>query len=209
MESSPDPLADAASAAPAAGPDDTAARRRQTLRQRMIALRRALPAERIAGWSADIVAHLCACFPRPPGACIAFCWPVHNEPDIRAALAAWRAAGAVAALPVVNAPDQPLAFRPWFPETPLYFDRYGIPTPAEGPWVVPDVLILPLNAFDAQGYRLGYGGGFFDRTLAHLRPRPLAIGVGFEINRVASIAPEAHDQRLDWIFTEAGGMRPV
>mgnify|MGYP001407156688 CR=1 FL=1 len=127
----------------------------------------------------------------------------------REALAAWRAAGAVAALPVVNAPDQPLAFRPWFPETPLYFDRYGIPTPAEGPWVVPDVLILPLNAFDAQGYRLGYGGGFFDRTLAHLRPRPLAIGVGFEINRVASIAPEAHDQRLDWIFTEAGGMRPV
>jgi 5,10-methenyltetrahydrofolate synthetase len=205
MESLPDPLA----GVPFAGPDDTAAARRQALRQAMIARRRALPAERIAADSARIVAHLLARFPRPPGACIAFCWPVHNEPDMRAALAAWRAAGAVAALPVVNAPEQPLAFRPWFPETPLCFDRYGIPTPAEGPWVVPDVLLLPLNAFDPQGYRLGYGGGFFDRTLAHLRPRPLAIGVGFEINRVASIAPEAHDQRLDWIFTEAGGTRPV
>ena len=67
-----------------------------------------------------------------------------------------------------------------------------------------DLLLLPLNAFDGAGYRLGYGGGFFDRTLATLKPRPVAVGVGFEINRVDSIEPEARDERLDWIVTEAG-----
>ena len=67
---------------------------------------------------------------------------------------------------------------------------------------------MPLNGFDADGYRLGYGGGFFDRTLAALTPRPLAIGVGFECNRLPSIRPQPHDQRLDWLVTEAGAFRP-
>ena len=66
---------------------------------------------------------------------------------------------------------------------------------------------MPLNGFDAAGYRLGYGGGYFDRTLAALSPRPLAVGVGFEVNRLPSIRPESHDQRLDWIVTEAGAFR--
>ena len=78
-----------------------------------------------------------------------------------------------------------------------------------GAWLVPDLILLPLNGFDAAGYRLGYGGGYFDRTLAALLPRPLAIGVGFEINRLDSIRPESHDQRLDWIVTEAGAFRAV
>jgi 5-formyltetrahydrofolate cyclo-ligase len=78
-----------------------------------------------------------------------------------------------------------------------------------GAWLMPDLILLPLNGFDAAGYRLGYGGGYFDRTLAALSPRPLAVGVGFEINRLDSIQPESHDQRLDWIVTEAGAFRPV
>ncbi len=85
-------------------------------------------------------------------------------------------------------------------------DRYGIPTPAAGDFLQPQALLIPLVAFDAAGYRLGYGGGFFDRTLASLHPRPLAIGVGFELNRVETIHPEAHDARLDAIVTEAGVM---
>lgn len=87
-------------------------------------------------------------------------------------------------------------------------DRFGIPVPAYGDFVVPDVLLLPLNAFDDAGYRLGYGGGYFDRTLASIVPRPLAIGVGFTIGRVASIAPQPHDQRLDLIVTEDGVLQP-
>ena len=70
-----------------------------------------------------------------------------------------------------------------------------------------ELILLPLNGFDAAGYRLGYGGGFFDRTLAALTPRPVAVGVGFEINRLDSIRPESHDQRLDWLVTENGALR--
>ena len=114
-----------------------------------------------------------------------------------------------AALPVVIAEHEALRFREWTPETPLAADRYGIPTPSAGDWLIPDLILLPLNGFDAAGYRLGYGGGYFDRTLAALSPRPLAVGVGFEINRVASIRPQPHDQRLDWIVTENGAFRPA
>jgi 5,10-methenyltetrahydrofolate synthetase len=71
------------------------------------------------------------------------------------------------------------------------------------------MILLPLNGFDPAGYRLGYGGGYFDRTLAALSPRPLTIGIGFELNRIASIRPQAHDLALDWIVTENGVFRPV
>ncbi|MBS1198606.1 MAG: 5-formyltetrahydrofolate cyclo-ligase [Proteobacteria bacterium] len=83
-------------------------------------------------------------------------------------------------------------------------DLHGIPTSGAGDWLTPEVLLLPLNAFDAAGYRLGYGGGYFDRTLAKLAPQPLCIGIGFEINRVDNIRPQAHDHKMDCIVTENG-----
>ena len=86
-------------------------------------------------------------------------------------------------------------------------DRYGIETPAEGEFIVPQALLIPVNAFDAAGYRIGYGGGFFDRTLATTQPKPLSIGVGFELARVDSIRPEAYDMPLDAVVTEAGVFR--
>ena len=173
----------------------------------MVARRAALSASEHDALSARIVAHLLAALPAPLVA--AFCWPIKHEPDVRALLAAWAVAGVRAALPVVVAEGQALAFREWTPETQLDPDRYGIPTPSTGEWLTPDLILLPLNGFDAAGYRLGYGGGYFDRTLAALAPRPLAVGVGFEINRLDSIRPEAHDQRLDWIVTEDGAFKPI
>jgi 5,10-methenyltetrahydrofolate synthetase len=183
--------------------DNTAIRR--AMRQEMRARRAGLSAAAHAGLSAQIVTHLRAALPAPKIA--GFCWPINNEPDLRALLEAWARQGTRAALPVVIAAATPLAFRLWTPDTPLIADRYGIPTPVAGEFVRPDLLLLPLNAFDRQGYRLGYGGGFFDRTLAALSPRPLAVGVGFEINRVECIHPEKHDQRLDWIVTENGAIK--
>ena len=185
--------------------DNTAWRR--GLRREMVARRAALSVAEHDALSARIVAHALAALPAPVVA--AFCWPIKHEPDVRGLLAAWARAGVRTALPVVVAEGQPLAFREWTPETPLAPDRYGIPTPTAGAWLTPDLILLPLNGFDAAGYRLGYGGGYFDRTLAALAPRPLAVGVGFEINRIDSIRPEAHDQRLDWIVTENGAFRPV
>lgn len=188
-----------------ANEDNTAWRR--ALRREMVARRAALGDSAHGELSTRIVAHLRATLPAP--GVVAFCWPIKHEPDVRAIVDLWAAAGCRASLPVVVADDAALAFREWSTETPLEADRYGIPTPVTGAWLIPDLILLPLNGFDAAGYRLGYGGGYFDRTLAALSPRPLAVGVGFEINRLESIRPESHDQRLDWIVTEAGAFRPV
>lgn len=187
------------------GEDNTAWR--QQTRREMLARRTGLSAGEYAERSARIVEHLISTLATPQIA--AFCWPIKHEPDVRAALARWGELGAQAALPVVVAEAAPLAFRLWLPETVLEADRYGIPCPRAGDFVTPDLILLPLNGFDAAGYRIGYGGGYFDRTLATLAPRPLAVGVGFEINRLDDIRPQAHDQRLDWIVTEAGAFRPV
>lgn len=178
---------------------------RRALRRDMVARRAVLGEAAHDGLSARIAEHLLAALPVPR--IVAFCWPIKHEPDVRAVVGRWAALGAKAALPVVVAADAPLAFRLWTDETPLEPDRYGIPTPVAGDFVQPDLILLPLNGFDAAGYRLGYGGGYFDRTLAALSPRPLAVGVGFEINRLDSIRPESHDQRLDWIVTEAGSFK--
>ncbi len=172
----------------------------------MVARRAALPPERYRALCAALGEHLAA-LPHEALAVVAFCWPIRNEPDLAPTLARWRQRGSVTALPVVVAADAPLAFRRWQPGEALAEDRYGIPTPLAGPFLVPSAILLPLNAFDAAGFRLGYGGGYFDRSLAALAPRPLAVGVGFEINRVASIHPQPHDQRLDWIVTEAGAWK--
>jgi 5,10-methenyltetrahydrofolate synthetase len=173
----------------------------------MASRRAALAGAEHEALSARIVAHALATLPKPRVA--AFCWPIKHEPDVRPLLASWRSADVRAALPVVVAESEALRFREWSPDSRLEADRYGIPTPSTGEWLTPDLILLPLNGFDGAGYRLGYGGGYFDRTLAALVPRPLAVGVGFEINRVASIRPEAHDQRLDWIITENGAFRPT
>jgi 5,10-methenyltetrahydrofolate synthetase len=140
--------------------------------------------------------------PRLPS--IAFCAAIKNEFDARPVIARLLQHGWQAAMPVVIAPDTAMIFRAWQPDTPMTQDCYGIPIPATGRQVLPDIVLLPLVAFDAAGYRLGYGGGFFDRTLAAQVPRPLAIGVGFELARVPSILPQAHDEPLDAIITEAG-----
>ena len=181
------------------------------MRERLIALRRAQPEAQIAAWSARIQEHLATAFPQLAGLRVGFCWPIQNEPDLRPLLAQWRATGQpgfAALLPVVVAPATPLAFRAWDDRTPLAEDRYGIPYPPEGEFVRPEALLIPVNAFDAAGFRLGYGGGFFDRTLAALTPRPLTIGIGFELARVESIVPAAHDVALDAVVTEAGVFRP-
>lgn len=180
---------------------------RRALRREMQMRRAGLSADAHAARSAQIVEHLLRLL--TPPAIAGFCWPIKHEPDVRQVLEHWARSGSLAALPVVITEASPLAFRPWSSETRLEEDRYGIPTPVDGEFVLPDLLLLPLNGFDAAGYRLGYGGGYFDRTLAALSPRPLAVGVGFEINRLDSIRPEVYDQRLDWIVTEAGAFKPV
>jgi 5,10-methenyltetrahydrofolate synthetase len=183
---------------------------RRLLRRSLIEQRRALPAAECARLSACLCQHLRKRFPQLAVLRVAFCWPMHNEADVRPLIEEWLNKGNqgfAALLPVVLEKNAALAFRPWRLGAPLLADRYGIPTPSSGDFVTPDALLLPVNAFDAAGYRLGYGGGYFDRTLAALNlagQHPLVIGTGFELARVSSIRPEPHDLPLDAIVTEQG-----
>lgn len=183
---------------------------RRALRKRLVERRLALSAGDCERLSGAICAHLRKSFPQLAGMRVGFCWSVKNEPDLRPLMQSWIESGNdgfTALLPVVVDAGAALAFREWTPESRLEADRYGIPTPVEGDFLVPEVLLIPVNAFDAAGYRIGYGGGFFDRTLAALQPVPLSIGVGYELSRVDSIFPQAHDRRLDAMVSEAGVFR--
>lgn len=177
---------------------------RAALRRRLIAARRALGAGERERLSAAIRDRLAARFPPGRFAVVGGYWPIRGEADPVPYLEAVLAAGGVAALPVAAATPAPLAFRRWTPGAAMETDAVGIPHPADGPEVTPEALIVPLVGFDAAGHRLGYGAGYYDRTLAAMRPRPFAIGIGFELGRLASVAPELHDEPLDAIVTEAG-----
>jgi len=184
---------------------------RCALRKALIGRRCGLSAEDCVRFSSRICTLLQAAFPEFSGMRVAFCWPFKQEPDLRPLVESWLRAGKkgfTALLPVVIDEHRALAFRAWSPGTVMLADRYGIPVPATGEFLIPEVVLIPVNGFDAAGYRIGYGGGYFDRTLASVSPRPLAVGVGFELARLDSICPEPHDQRLDVMVTEAGVFRP-
>lgn len=123
---------------------------------------------------------------------------MRTEIDPTAAMAAH--AGPVG-VPVILGPGQPLKFREWSPGCAMVPGEFGAAIPAEGAWIEPEVLIVPLLAFDARGFRLGYGGGFYDRTLAAMASKPLVIGIGYELQRIATIHPQPHDIPMDRVVT--------
>ena len=188
--------------------DDAARDARNVLRDRFLAVREAIAAGEHARLSRRIEHHLDALLAQLDIATLGFCWPFRGEFDARPLVVRTLATGRRAALPVVLGRDAPLAFRQWTPQSDMIEDRYGIHIPAAGDTLQPDAILLPVIAFDDAGYRLGYGGGYFDRTLAALQPRPLAIGVGFACLRIDSIHPQPHDQPMDYMVTEAGASQP-
>lgn len=179
---------------------------RKHLRQTAIAAREALDMHTRARSDTAIERALDTLLVRLAPRVLGFCWPHRGEADLRVMVGHWLRAHPHrrAALPVVVAPGSPMTFRAWTPDSEMLPDRHGIPTPVEGEILVPDVLLVPLNAFDRAGYRLGYGGGYFDRTLAQIKPTPTTVGVGYEVGRVDTTHPQPHDLPMDWIATEAG-----
>lgn len=140
------------------------------------------------------------------GSAIALFAPFRDEIDTAPLAGALRDAGAVLALPVIIAGDQPLLFRQWDKDAPLVpTGAFRIPEPGpEAPVLIPDVLLVPLAAFDRRGFRIGYGAGFYDRTLALLRAqRPVrAIGFAFACQEVDEVPVETHDEPVDMMVTE-------
>ena len=181
--------------------DDAGAAWRREARARLIEARLAVPAEERAR-VADEVAETLQRVVRPePGMTIGVYWPFRGELDLRGWMAAAHGAGARVALPVVVEKAAPLEFRAWSPGCAMTRGVWNIPVPADVTPVAPDVVVAPLVGFDAGGFRLGYGGGFYDRTLAAMIPRPLVVGVGMEIAAMPTIRPQPYDIPMDVIVT--------
>ncbi len=175
---------------------------RADLRARLLAARAVL-ADRQARERA-LAARVARWLRTMPVARLAFFWPVRGEPDLTAVVGEWLAenAGRTAALPVVA--GDVLEFAAWTPRTPMQPGAYGIPVPASRERVVPQLLLIPCVGIDDKRYRLGYGGGFYDRSAAAFAVRPVLVGVGFDCGRIASIDPQPHDVHLDLAITESG-----
>jgi len=159
-----------------------------------------------------LAANFFARFSYPESVDVAGYWPVGEEADVCPLLTALDQRGHRVGLPRVVGPDAPLRFLRWRPGDTLVPGYSAIPEPAaDAEEVAPTVLLLPLLAFDASGRRLGYGGGFYDRTLAALRARSAieAIGIAYAEQEVDSLPAADHDERLDWVVTELGCRRFV
>ncbi len=160
-----------------------------------------------SGAAASAATHALAAIAGVPGVrSVAGYLPIRDEIDPRPALQALAAVGMSLCLPAIEGTGLPLTFRSWVPGSATGIGRFGVEVPLDGTPAEPDLLLVPLLAFDARGHRLGYGGGFYDRTIALLRERRrvVALGFAYAAQRVSQVPDSATDMRLDGIVTEAG-----
>jgi 5-formyltetrahydrofolate cyclo-ligase len=189
---------------PAALPasDTSDARSAKDVLRRSLALARAgIDPARKVEWDAAIGAQLLAWWRAQPVPALGVYWPLRGEADLSLAYAELAQAGVRLALPVVLARDAPLGFADWRPGEAMVKDTMGVAVPAELRMVArPPALLVPCLGFNAEGYRLGYGGGYYDRTL-ELEPRPVTLGIAYAC-QAAQFASAPHDVALDRIITE-------
>jgi len=176
---------------------------RKAERERLIAARLAVSADTRTAMSQRIAEGLDATIGDIAGRMVSLYWPFRGEPDLRPWMAAINERGGRTALPVVIEKGQPLVFRAYVPGDRLEKGVWNIPIPIESDPVLPDIVISPIVGIDPRNYRLGYSGGFFDRTLAAMPFKPLVIGVGYELQRIPTIYPQPHDIPMDRLVTEA------
>ncbi|NSX56503.1 5-formyltetrahydrofolate cyclo-ligase [Parasulfitobacter algicola] len=174
--------------------DEKSALRTQMLQRRDVAK------QADAGASAGLLSEVLAGYRGVP---VAGYLPINSEINPLPAMSEAVAHGRVG-VPVITARDHPLQFRAWHPDGALMPGPFKVMVPVKGDWIEPELLIVPLAAFDRKGGRLGYGGGFYDRTLQNLRTKraTLAIGFAYSIQQVDQIPLEQTDQPLDMIITE-------
>lgn len=180
---------------------------RTSERQRLIAGRLAIPVEVRTAAGEAIAARVLAEIGDVEGRVVSAYWPFRGEPDLRPLMQEVMRRGGRTALPVVLDKGLPLEFHSWQTGQPLTRGIWGIAVPAEKRPCVPDVVIAPVVGFDHGCYRLGYGGGFFDRTLAAMQARPKVIGVSYSAAKLSTIHPQKHDIPMDMVVTEAGTAR--
>ena len=181
--------------------EDAKAALRRTAHER----RAAIHSDERARAAAAAARHFAAHADLAPSAVVAVYWPIRDEIDCRPVLSQLADAGQPVCLPVVVGSAAPLQLRLWESGAPLYPSGFGTLAPDDSaPLVEPDVIIIPLLGFDPTGTRLGYGGGYYDRTLAILSKRPRLIGYAFACQEIDSVPREPHDIPLDAVVTEDG-----
>jgi 5,10-methenyltetrahydrofolate synthetase len=144
-------------------------------------------------------------------------WPIKGEFDPLPALHRWKEDGELLdqpqprriGLPVVDKESRTMTFHAWYPGCPMEEDAYGIPKPKDTEVIVPTLVFAPCVGYGPGGFRLGYGGGFYDRMLANLSPKPYSVGLGFGMGFLPELEPEAHDMPLDAILNDYGVVWPV
>jgi 5-formyltetrahydrofolate cyclo-ligase len=185
--------------------DETLESTKATLRVKARAARAAIrQPDRVAAANAA-AEHFFRAFSLSPGAIVAAYWPVRDELDCRPVLTRLVDSGQPVCLPVVGGDDRPLELRLWEEGAALYPAGLGTLAPAEtAPLCEPDFVLIPLLGFDAEGTRLGYGGGHYDRTLAALARKPRLIGFAFSSQQLDRIPRGDHDVPLDSVVTEMG-----
>ena len=147
-----------------------------------------------------------------PDSVIGAYWPIKGEFDPLPALHRWKEDGELLdapqrrriGLPVVNKATRSMTFHAWYPGCPMEEDAYGIPKPKDTEVVLPTLVFVPCVGYGVGGYRLGYGGGFYDRMLAALQPRPFAVGLCYSHGWLPALTPEAHDVPLDALLNDEG-----
>lgn len=172
------------------------------IRRTLLEKRAALDTELRKQWDQAIADHLLAWQQQNPVAIMGVYWPIRGEPELHDAYAALARMQVSLALPVVVAKDAALAFARWTPGDEVVVDKYGIAVPAKPQMVAPDALLIPCVGFNAQRFRLGYGGGYYDRTLAP-QPRPRTIGIAYSCLHT-NFDADVHDIPLDVLITEQG-----
>ena len=177
---------------------------RKKKRLELLACREAVTNNDRIQWSMKITSSLEHGFPILYKSTVGFYWPYRGEYNPHPAMIALQRRGAVLALPEIESKRKLLCFRRWWKEAPMKIGAYNIPVTDNTELVMVNAIIVPMLGFDTQGYRLGYGGGYYDRTITRINPSPLVIGVAFEVLRLDNIYPRPHDVAMDFIVTEAG-----
>jgi 5-formyltetrahydrofolate cyclo-ligase len=177
---------------------------RKAERERLLAVRLAIPAEERRRFSGRIAEELDRLLGDLSGRIVGVYWPFRGEPDLRPWMEGLAGRGAVCVLPAVVGPKLPLAFRVWRRGEELEPGVWNIPVPVARQEAAPDIVIAPLLGYDRAFYRLGNGGGFYDITLAALARPPRVVGVGYRRLAIPTIYPQPHDIAMDAILTEEG-----
>jgi 5,10-methenyltetrahydrofolate synthetase len=174
---------------------------KQDLRPQLLTLRRNLSPEMRADHDVRLCEQVLAWYASHPLTSLGVYWPIRGEPDLQAAYAELAERGVQLALPIVTAADAPLQFATWKPGDATITGAMKVPVPAEPHNLIePQALLIPCVGYNRERARLGYGGGFYDRTLAR-KPRPLAIGIAYQCTQ-ADFTADEHDILLDAILTE-------